>query len=60
MGQGKEVVIVNAVRAAVGRDYDVCKTTRHMAADVIKGLMERNPPVDPATIKEVVFGNVER
>ncbi|SFE57810.1 thiolase family protein [Alteribacillus iranensis] len=62
MAQVKEVVIVDAVRSAVGRYNGVFKHKRpdDMIADVIKGLMERNPQVDPASIEEVVLGNANQ
>ena len=54
-----EVVIVDAVRSAVGRAHK--GTLKHrrpdeLAGEVIRGLMARNPKVAPESVEDVVLG----
>lgn len=55
----KEIVIVDAVRSAVGRALKGSlsqKRPDEMAAEVVRGLLARNPKVDPKEIDDVVMG----
>lgn len=57
----KNVVIVDAVRSAFGRGAKGTLAATRMddvAAEVIKGLLERNPNVDLYDIEDMVCGNV--
>ncbi len=54
-----EVVIIDAVRSAVGRAHK--GTLKHrrpdeLAGEVIRGLMARNPKVTPEMVEDVVLG----
>ena len=54
-----EVVIVDAVRSAVGRAHKgTLAQTRpdELAGQVIAGLLARNPGVAPALVEDVVLG----
>ena len=54
-----DIVIADAVRSAVGRAHKGSLATKRpdeLAADVIRGLLARNPQVDPAMIDDVVLG----
>ncbi len=50
--------IVDALRTPIGRYGGALSSVRpdDLAAHVIKGVLERNPGVDPAHIEDVVFG----
>ena len=57
----KNVVIVDAVRSAFGRGAKGTLAATRMddvAGSVIKGLLERNPSIDPNEIEDMVCGNV--
>ena len=57
----KNVVIVDAVRSAFGRGAKGTLSATRMddvAAEVVKGLLERNPGIDPYEIEDLVCGNV--
>lgn len=57
----KNVVIVDAVRSAFGRGAKgtlVATRMDEIAGSVVKGLLERNPKVDPNEIEDLVCGNV--
>ncbi len=54
-----EVVIVDAVRSAVGRAHKGClaqKRPDELAGEVIRGLMARNPKVEPSMVEDLVLG----
>jgi acetyl-CoA acyltransferase len=54
-----EIVIADAVRSAVGRAHKGSLATKRpdeLAADVIRGLLARNPNVKPEMIDDVVLG----
>lgn len=55
----REVVIVDAVRTPIGRYKGALKSVRpdDLGSIVIRGLMERNPQVNPKEIEDVIFGN---
>ena len=55
----REVVIVDAVRSAVGRAHKGTlryKRPDELAGEVLRGLMARNPLVKPETIEDLVLG----
>ncbi len=55
----KEVVIVDAVRSAVGRAHKGSLKHRRpdeLAGEVIRKLLERNPGVKPETVEDLVLG----
>jgi acetyl-CoA acyltransferase len=55
----KEIVIVDAVRSAVGRALKgslAQKRPDEMAAEVVRGLLARNPKIDPRVIDDLVLG----
>ncbi len=55
----KEIVIVDAVRSAVGRAHKGSLATKRpdeLAGDVIRGLLERNPKVKPEMVDDLVLG----
>jgi acetyl-CoA acyltransferase len=55
----KDIVIVDAVRSAVGRALKgslAQKRPDEMAGEVIRGLLARNPKVDPKAVDDVVMG----
>lgn len=59
--QPRDAVIVDYARSAMGRSKNGC--FRHMRADdisaaIIKGLLARNPKLDPATIDDLLWGCV--
>jgi len=59
--QPRDVVIVDYARSAMGRSKNGC--FRHMRADdisaaIIKGLLARNPKLDPSTIDDLLWGCV--
>lgn len=59
--QPRDAVIVDYARSAMGRSKNGC--FRHVRADdisasIIKGLLARNPQVDPATIDDLLWGCV--
>lgn len=59
--QPRDVVIVDYARSAMGRSKNGC--FRHMRADdisaaIIKGLLARNPQLDPNTIDDLLWGCV--
>ncbi len=54
-----EVVIVDAVRSAVGRAHKgslAQKRPDELAGEVIRGLLARNPKVEPAMVEDLVLG----
>ncbi|MFC2947995.1 thiolase family protein [Virgibacillus sediminis] len=55
----REVVIVDAVRTPIGRYKGVLKNVRpdDMAADVLRGIVERQPQLPVDDIEEVILGN---
>ncbi|GGO86728.1 3-ketoacyl-CoA thiolase [Marinobacterium nitratireducens] len=58
-----DVVIVDGVRSPMGRSKNgVFRNVRaeNLSAAVIKGLLERNPQVDPAEIEDVIWGCVNQ
>jgi acetyl-CoA acyltransferase len=55
----KDIVIVEAVRSAVGRAHKgslALKRPDEMAGEVIRGLLARVPQVKPADVEDVVLG----
>jgi len=57
----RDAVIVDFARSAMGRSKGGCfRNTRadELSAEVMKGLLERNKSVDPATINDVIWGCV--
>ena len=55
----KDIVIVDAVRSAVGRALKgslAQKRPDELAAEVVKGLMARNPKVKPEMVEDLVLG----
>ncbi len=55
----KDIVIVDAVRSAVGRAHKgslAQKRPDEMAGEVVRGLLARNPKVDPKEVDDVVMG----
>lgn len=59
--QPRDVVIVDYARSAMGRSKNGC--FRHVRADdisaaIIKGLLARNPQIDPTTIDDLLWGCV--
>ncbi|MGM0788676.1 MAG: acetyl-CoA C-acyltransferase [Bacillota bacterium] len=58
----REAVIIDAVRTPIGRYKGLLKSVRpdDLAAVAIKGLLARNPQVQPGDIEEVVLGNANQ
>lgn len=59
----KDVVIVDAVRTPMGRSKGgMFRNIRaeHLSAEVINGLLARNPKVDPNEIEDVIWGCVQQ
>jgi acetyl-CoA acyltransferase len=59
----KEVVIVDCIRTPMGRSKNGC--FRHvraedLSAQLMKGLLERNPKLDPMDIEDVYWGCVQQ
>jgi acetyl-CoA acyltransferase len=55
----KEIVIVEAVRSAVGRAHKgslALKRSDEMAGEVVKGLLARVPQVKPADVEDFILG----
>ncbi|MCA1030417.1 acetyl-CoA C-acyltransferase [Bacillus timonensis] len=54
----REVVIVDAVRTPIARYKGALKSVRadDLGASVIKGLLDRNPVINPSEIEEVILG----
>jgi acetyl-CoA acyltransferase len=55
----KDIVIVDAVRSAVGRAHKgslAQKRPDEMAGEVLRGLFARNPKVDRASVEDLVLG----
>src|SRR5450432_1351419 len=55
----KEIVIVDAVRSAVGRAHKgslALKRPDELAGEVIKALLARNPLVKPSDVEDLVLG----
>ena len=55
----QDIIIADAVRSAVGRGHKGSLSTKRpdeLAADVIRGLMARNPQVQASMIDDVVLG----
>jgi acetyl-CoA acyltransferase len=54
-----KIVVVDAVRSAVGRAKKGSLANRRpdeLAGEVVRGLMARNPEVDPSTVEDLVLG----
>ena len=54
-----DIVIVDAVRSAVGRAHKGSlsqKRPDELAGEVIRGLMARNPKIDPSLVEDLVLG----
>ncbi|MBT8470339.1 MAG: acetyl-CoA C-acyltransferase, partial [Deltaproteobacteria bacterium] len=54
-----KIVVVDAVRSAVGRAKKGSLANRRpdeLAGEVVRGLMARNPQVDPTTVEDLVLG----
>ncbi len=63
MATQKEVVVVDAVRTPMGRSKGgMFRSVRaeNLSAEVMKGLLARNPKVDPAEIEDVIWGCVQQ
>ena len=59
----REVVVVDAVRTPMGRSKGgMFRNVRseNLSAEVIKGLLARNPQVNPAEIDDVLWGCVQQ
>lgn len=58
----RKVVIVDAVRTPIGKYKGALKDIRpdDLGAIVIKGLLNRNPNVNPHEIEEVIMGNANQ
>lgn len=59
--QPRDAVIVDYARSAMGRSKNGCfRNVRadDISASIIKGLLARNPQVDPATIDDLLWGCV--
>ena len=59
----KEIVVVDAIRTPMGRSKGgVFKNKRaeDLSAHLMKGLLERNPAVDPASIDDIYWGCVQQ
>ncbi len=54
----RRAYIIDAVRTPVGKHGGSLagRRTDDLAADAIRGLLARNPSLDPATIEDVIFG----
>jgi acetyl-CoA acyltransferase len=55
----KDIVILDAVRSAVGRSHKgslAQKRPDEMAGEVIRGLLARNPKINPSEIEDLVLG----
>ena len=55
----KDIVILDAVRSAVGRAHKgslAQKRPDEMAAEIIRGLLARNPKIDKNEIEDLVLG----
>ena len=55
----KDIVIIDAVRSAVGRAHKgslAQKRPDEMAGEVIRGLLARNPKINPAALEDLVLG----
>lgn len=55
----QDIIIADAVRSAVGRGHKGALSNKRpdeLAADVIRGLMARNPKIKPEMIGDVVIG----
>ncbi|PIC63607.1 acetyl-CoA C-acyltransferase [Sporosarcina sp. P13] len=55
----KRVAIIDAVRTPIGRYAGGLSTVRpdDLGAIVIRGLLDRNPQLDPMQIDDIIFGN---
>ena len=55
MTQGHDVFVVDAVRTPIGWFWGALAGVRpdDLAAEVIRGLLARNPSLDPARVDEV-------
>lgn len=63
MSNQKQAVIVDAVRTPMGRSKGgMFRAVRaeNLSAEVIKGLLARNPKVDPNEIEDVIWGCVQQ
>ena len=59
----KEVVVIDCIRTPMGRSKNgVFRNVRaeELSAHLMKGLMERNPSVDPEQIEDVIWGCVQQ
>ncbi|MBX3203166.1 MAG: acetyl-CoA C-acyltransferase, partial [Labilithrix sp.] len=55
----KDIVIVDAVRSAVGRAHKgslAQKRPDELAAEVVRGLLARNPKIDKSALEDFVLG----
>jgi acetyl-CoA acyltransferase len=59
----KEVVVIDCIRTPMGRSKNgVFRNVRaeELSAHLMKGLMDRNPTVDPEQIEDVIWGCVQQ
>ncbi|UPW18713.1 acetyl-CoA C-acyltransferase FadA [Agarivorans sp. TSD2052] len=59
----KEVVIVDCIRTPMGRSKNGCfrnVRAEDLSAQLMKGLLERNPKLDPNDIEDVYWGCVQQ
>ena len=59
----REAVIVDAARTPMGRSKGGMfrkKRAEDLGADLIRGVLERNPKLDPAELDDVIFGCVQQ
>jgi len=59
----KKVVIVDAVRSAMGKSKNGCfrnVRAEDLSSALMEALMERNPKVNPAEIEDVIWGCVQQ
>ncbi len=59
----KEAVIIDAVRTPMGRSKNgIFRNVRaeNLSADLINGLLARNPKIDPSEVEDVIWGCVQQ
>lgn len=59
----KEVVVIDCIRTPMGRSKNGVfrnKRAEELSAHLMKGLMDRNPSVDPEQIEDVIWGCVQQ
>jgi len=59
----KKAVIVDAVRSAMGRSKNGSfrnVRAEELSAELMDGILERNPQVNPAEIEDVIWGCVQQ